>query len=186
MPRGGSRKGEHRGNAKARPEGATTPNGIMRAAVAAPARTPGKRGRPDVFTTPAIIEEDVFMSQVIHGVRSADDMTPKQVMLDNMHHFQNAAYQYEAMVKMMARQPDSEETRRAILAYEAEVERHRRIASDEAYKVAPFIHPRLAAIAVRGDLGHGDDIVQIMLDEIDKKNREHPIVIEHLPQKKTA
>jgi hypothetical protein len=178
MPRGGSKKGEHRGNAKAKVEG-TTPNAIMRKAVA-PQRPGAPKHRPD------LIEQDVFVSQVIHGIRSADDLTPKQVMLDNMHHFQNAAYQFEAMVRFMASQPDSEDTRKAIRNYEAEVERHRRIASDEAYKVAPFVHPRLAAIAVRGDGGHGDDIVQIMLDEIDAKNREHPMVIEHLPQKKSA
>lgn len=106
---------------------------------------------------------------------------------NRLHYFQNAAYQYEAMILHMLRAaPDSDDTRRAIRSYEMEVERNRRVASDEAYKVAPFIHPRLAAIAVRGDLGHGDDIVQLMLDEIDKKNREHPMVIEHLPQKKSA
>lgn len=177
MPRGGSKKGEHRGNAKRK----DTPNGVMKAAVTA-VRKPGA---PKPRRTQ--IEEDVFVSQVIHGIRSADDMTPKQVMLDNMHFFQNAAYQYDAMILHMLRDvPDSEDTRRAIRAYELEVERNRRIASDEAYKVAPFIHPRLAAIAVRGDLGHGDDIVQLMLDEIDKRNREHPMVIEHLPQKKSA
>jgi hypothetical protein len=178
MPRGGSKKGEHRGNAKPKPDG-VTPNAVLKRAVA-----PRRPGTPK--TPIHKVEEDVFISQVIHGIRDASDMTPKQVMLDNMHHFQNAAYQYEAMVIMMTRQPDSEETRRAIAVYEMEVERHRRIASDEAYKVAPFVHPRLAAIAVRGDTGHGDDIVQLMLDEIDAKNREHPMVIEHLPQKKTA
>lgn len=177
MPRGGSKKGEHRGNAKRK----DTPNAIMKTAVA-PARKPGAPKTPVNR-----IEEDVFVSQVIHGIRSADDLTPKQVMLDNMHFFQNAAYQYEAMILHALRgMPDSDDTRRAIRAYELEVERNRRIASDEAYKVAPFIHPRLAAIAVRGDLGHGDDIVQLMLDEIDKRNREHPMVIEHLPQKKSA
>lgn len=177
MPRGGSKKGEHRGNAKPRDD--TTPNAIMRKAVA-PRRPSAPKAQPSV------IEQDVFISQVIHGIRSADDMTPKQVMLDNMHNFQNAAYQYEAMVLSLARQPDSKELRDAIRTYEMEAERNRRIASDEAYKVAPFVHPRLAAIAVRSDTGHGDDIVQLMLDEIDKKNREHPMVIEHLPQKRSA
>lgn len=177
MPRGGSRKGEHRGNARKRED---TPNAIMKAAVAQVRKPTEPKPKRDK------IEEDIFVSQVIHGIRSADDLTPKQVMLDNMHHFQNAAYQYEAMVQHMLRAPDTDDARRAIRGYEMEVERNRRIASDEAYKVAPFIHPRLAAIAVRGDLGHGDDIVQLMLDEIDKRNREHPMVIEHLPQKKTA
>lgn len=178
MPRGGSKRGEHRGNARKRED---TPNAIMKMAVA-PARKPGTPKTPV-----SKIEEEVFVSQVIHGIRSADDLSPKQVMLDNMHFFQNAAYQYEAMVLHALRTlPDSDDTRRAIRAYELEVERNRRIASDEARNVAQYIHPRLAAIAVRGDLGHGDDIVQVMLDEIDKKNREHPMVIEHLPQKKTA
>lgn len=177
MPRGGSKKGEHRGNAKAKADG--TPNSIMKAAVA-----PKPRGRNAPRND--IVERDIFVAQVIHGIRSADDMSPKQVMLDNMHSFQNAAYQYEAMVLMAARAPDSEETRRAIRNYEMEAERNRRIASDEAYKVAPFIHPRLAAIAVQGDTGHGDDIVRMMLDEIDRRNREHPMVIEHYPQKKSA
>lgn len=183
MPRGGSKKGEHRGAAKRK----DTPNAIMRAAVARPPSASKVGRRPASDAPPTVVEEDVFISQVINGIRSADDLTPKQVMLDNMHFFQNAAYQYEAMILHHLRgHADSEDTRRAIHGYEMEVERNRRIASDEAYKVAPFIHPRLAAIAVRGDLGHGDDLVQIMLDEIDKKNREHPMVIEHLPQKKSA
>lgn len=184
MPRGGSKKGEHRGNAKARNE---TPNEIMKAAVAAPPRSAKKQGRPPgPAPTPRIVEEDVFISQVIHGIRDASDMTPKQVMLDNMHRFQNAAYQYAAMVEIAARQPDSEETRRAVRLYEAEEERNRRIASDEAYKVAPFIHPRLAAIAIKDGSDVGNDIVQLMMDEIDRKNREHPMVIEHIPQKRSA
>lgn len=182
MPRGGSKKGEHRGNAKRK----DTPNAIMRAAVAAPAAKRPNHRPPLTAAPPSVVEQDVFVSQVIHGIRSADDLTPKQVMLDNMHFFQNAAYEYEAMVRIAARQPDSEDVRRAVRAYELEGERNRRIASDEAYKVAPFIHPRLAAIAIKGDLGHGDDLVQIMLDEIDKRNREHPMVIEHQPQKRSA
>lgn len=177
MPRGGSKKGEHRGNAKARDD--TAPNAVMKKAVQP--RKPGER-KPNVVK----VEEDIFISQVIHGIRSADDMTPKQVMLENMHNFQNAAFQYEAMVLMLVRQPDSQELREVIRAYEAEAERNRRIASDEAYKVAPFMHARLAAIAFRDDTGHGADIVQMMFDEIDKKNREHPMVIEHQPQKRSA
>lgn len=178
MPRGGSKKGEHRGNAKAKVD-ATKPNAIMKAAVL---RKPSSPGAPP----PKEIEKDVFVAQVIHGIQSADDMTPKQVMLDNMHYFQNAAYQFEAMVLHTLRRPDNDEVRRTIRSFEQEVERNRRIASDEAYKVAPFIHPRLAAMAMVGEGDLGTDIVQKMLDEIDRRNREHPMVIEHIPTKKTA
>jgi hypothetical protein len=178
MPRGGSKKGEHRGNAKPKADG--SPNAIMKKAVAP--RRPGGPKSPPIRE----IEESVAVSQVIHGISSADDMTPKQVMLDNMHHFQNGAYLSAAMAIHAARtMPNTEETRRIISALEADEERLRRIASDEAYKVAPFIHPRLAAIAMRTD-SVGDDIVQLMLDTIDEKNREHPMVIEHIPQKRTA
>lgn len=178
MPRGGSKRGEHRGNAKRRDD--TTPKAIMKRAVA-----PKRPGAPK--TSPAMVEQDVFISQVIHGIQSADDLTPKQVMLDNMHYFQNGAYMTAAMVRYAAAtMPDGEETRRTIRGLEMEEERLRRIASDEGYKVAPFFHPRLAAVAIKGDLGHGDDLVQMMLDEIDRKNREHPMVIEHIPQKRSA
>jgi hypothetical protein len=183
MPRGGSKKGEHRGNAKRK----DTPNDIMKAAVAAKPRKPGKRGRPPgLSTAPAAIERDIFISQVIHGIRDARDMSAKEIMLDNMADAQNAAYEYEAMAKFMAGQPDSEATRRAIVAYQTEARTNRRIASDEAYKVAPYLHSRRSAIALVSDLGQGDDIVQMMFDEIDRRNREHPMVIEHVPQKKTA
>lgn len=176
MPRGGSKKGEHRGNAK--PKDPSTPHAIMQRAV--------KRPRKKTPCSASRVEGYIFGAQVVHGIRSADDMTPKQVMLDNMHNFQNAAYQYEAMVRHAAELPDSEDTRRMVRALEMEAERNRRIASDEAYKVAPFIHPRFAAIAIRGDDGTGEDIIQQLFDDIDKRNRENPMVIEHLPQKRTA
>jgi hypothetical protein len=172
MPRGGSKKGEHRGNAKVRDD---TPNAIMHNTIAKP--PPPKSQRRRTF------DQDILISQVIHGIRSADDLSPKQVMLENMHFFQNRAYEFEAQAIVKAREPDSAE---AVSALKQEVERNRRIASDEAYKVAPFIHPRLAAVAVHSDTGHGDDIVQIMLDAIDAKNREHPMVIEHVPGKKVG
>lgn len=180
MPRGGSKKGEHRGNAKPKAEG--TPNALMKAAVV---RKPGAPGQPRQRRVDHI-ETEIAVAQIIHGVRSADDMTPKDVMLDNMHRFQNAAYEYEAMARITARANDSEETRRAVRYYEVEEERNRRIASDEAYKVAPYIHSRRAAIAILDNAGHGDDIVQAMFDEIDRRNREHPKMVDITPQKKSA
>jgi hypothetical protein len=174
MPRGGSKRGEHRGNAKARDD---SPNNILHRMVTQPAppSSPRKRAKN--------VDEEIFISQVIHGVRSAEDLSPKQVMLENMHFFQNRAYEFEAQAIVKAREPDSAE---AVSALKQEVERNRRIASDEAYKVAPFIHARMAAVAVFSDGSHGDDIVQIMLDAIDAKNREHPMVIEHVPGKKAG
>lgn len=178
MPRGGSKKGEHRGNAKPRDDG--TPNGVIRAAIARPT-APGKRA-----VSVRVIEQDIMTAQVIHGVGSAYDLSMKQLMVDNAHYFQNAAYEYQAMSRYFAeRLPDTEENRRAIRLYEQENERNRRMASDEARNAAPYMHPRYSAVAMM-NMGDGEDIVQMMFDEIDKRNREHPLVIEHLPQKKTA
>lgn len=177
--RGGSKKGEHRGNAKPKPEG--TPNAVMRNAISKP-KKPGKQS-----TRLKIVEEDIMVAQVIHGIKSAEDMTMKQLMVDNAHYFQNAAYEYQAMAKFMAeRMPDTEENRRAIRSYELENERNRRMASDEARNAAPYMHHRLSAIAMHHEMGVGDDIVKQLFDVIDQRNREHPMVIEHFPQKKTA
>ena len=186
MPRGGSRKGERRGNAKAR-TGMETPNEVMRGAVKMvrkPAK-PGKTGPQGPFRH--TIEEDLLTSQIVHGRKSAYDMSPKEIMLDNMHHFQNGAYTSKAMAQYALKaMPEGDARTKFINALEADEERLRRLASDEAYKVAPFIHPRLAAIAVNGNQSTGDNIVKLMLEEIDRLNREHPMVIEHVPQKKTA
>jgi len=179
MGKGGSKKGEHRGNARKRDErDVTTPKAVMDRAVRPAA--PGSRP-----PTAPQVENDLLAAQIIHGIQSADDMSPKQVMLANMRHFQNAAFLTEAMLMHVARQPDTEETRTAARVYEQESERLRRIASDEAYKVAPFIHPRLAAIAAVGG-GEETDIVQAMFDEIDRRNREHPPMLDVTPQKREA
>lgn len=186
MPRGGSRKGEHRGNAKPR-DGVETPNEVMRAAVKM-IRKPAKPGQPGPQgPSRKSIDENVLIAQVVHGRRDARDMSPKEIMLDNMHFFQNAAYMSEAMIQYLLKAaPAGEQRSRDIKALEFDVERNRRIASDEAYKVAPFIHPRLAALAIAGGGDKGRNIVQLMLEEIDKRNRESPMVIEHIPKKRTA
>lgn len=186
MPRGGSKKGEHRGNAKSR-TGMETPNEVMRSVVRMAARPKTKgRGKGERSPFKTTIEEDILTSQVVHGRRSAHDMTPKEIMLDNMHHFQTAAYTSKAMAEFaMMSMPAGDERSRFISQMEAEEERMRRLASDEAYKVAPLIHARKMPTAANGE-SLGDSIVRTMLDEIDRLNREHPMVIEHIPQKRTA
>jgi FlaA1/EpsC-like NDP-sugar epimerase len=150
-------------------------------------RKPGKSGRK-VHTGPylATIEEDLMVSQVVHGRRSAHDMSPKEIMLDNMHKFQQTAYESEAFkLYALKSMPEGEERRRLVEKMELEEERLRRLASDEARNVAPYIHSRKIPTTGTGET-LGENIVRTMLDEIDRLNREHPMVIEHIPQKKTA
>lgn len=133
------------------------------------------------------VDLELMAQRAIEGPpRRAADMSPREIMLDNMHFFQQAAYDFEVMAIIASRQPPAEQTSRQIAFCESEVERNRRLASDEARNVAQYIHPRLAAVKIIDDPGAGVDIVQRMLDEVDRKNREHPMVIEHIPQKKTA
>lgn len=185
MPRGGSKKGEHRGNAKSR-AGLETPNEVMRGALRLVPR-PGKPRKQGMHGKPKhSIEEDILVSQVVHGRRSAQDMTPKEIVLDNMHRFQTAAYTSQAMVEYIQKtMPASGERSKLIAQLELDEERLRRIASDEAYKVMPYVHARKMPTASNGE-SLGDSIVRTMLDEIDRLNREHPMVIEHIPQKRTA
>lgn len=186
MPRGGSKKGEHRGNARKKD---SRSNRVMREAVRAadkPRKNPGRQGHPHRPET-STVELELLASRIIEGApRMAADMTPREIMLDNMHYFQQAAFDFEVMAKLAARQPPSEANTRAIAFAEEQVERNRRIASDEARNVAQYIHPRLAAVKIVDDPGAGVDIVQRMLDEVDQRNRDHPMVIEHMPEKKTA
>lgn len=185
MPRGGSKKGEHRGNAKPR-TGMETPNEVMRGALRLVPK-PGKPRKQGMHGKPKhSIEEDILVSQVVHGRKSARDMTPKEIILDNMHSFQTAAYTARAMQEWAQQaMPQGDERSKFIAQLELDEERLRRIASDEAYKVMPYVHARKMPTASSGE-SLGDSIVRTMLDEIDRLNREHPMVIEHIPQKRTA
>lgn len=185
MPRGGSKKGEHRGNAKSR-AGIETPNEVMRGAIRLVQKPKKERMPGQSKAYKHTIEEDILTSQAVHGRKSAHDMTPKEIILDNMHSFQTAAYTAKAMQAFLQEtMPKGDARSKLIAQLELDEERLRRIASDEAYKVMPYVHARKMPTASNGE-SLGDSIVRTMLDEIDRLNREHPMVIEHIPQKRTA
>lgn len=182
MPKGGSRKGIPRGNAKPnrgkirksriRRDAYDTPNALMRDAVK---RRDGLHG-----PMPAVTEHRIQIARLIHAP-SGDvrDMTPREVLLDNMHYSVQAAYDWQAELMKLAAEPQNEDTAKRITEVLFEVERYRMLASEDAYKVAPYIHPRLAAVAVGANAGiSAHDIVQALLDDIDARQRD-PRVIEH-------
>lgn len=177
MPRGGSKKGEHRGNAKRR-DTRETPNDIMHEALSTP---PGQRSR-----SPKVTERRLELARVISGPSGrVTDMTPKEVLLCNMHYFMQGAFDWQDQLMRLVEarveaegEDERKEAERAQMAAEAEIERFRRMASEDAFKVAPFIHPRLAAVAVGSGDQNPDDIVQALLDDIDARQRD-PRVIEH-------
>lgn len=181
MPRGGSKRGEHRGNAKPKPDrkptrkpAHETPNDVMRDAV-----TQKRGGQPGAHGAHArTIEKRIEISRVIIGVSGAvEDMTPKEIMLDNMHFFQRAAYDWQDMLMKAAAMPITDESTLLVARCEAEIERLRNLATEHAYKVAPLVHPRLAAIQVTpsGDR-NADDIVGALLDEVDQIERQMKVI----------
>lgn len=175
MPRGGSRKGEHRGNAKARPTHShETPNDVMREA-AQKARRRHRKGA-EAAKPPARVEERISIARLVHGpVDDIRDMTPKEVLLDNMHYAMQAAYdwqiaQVDASERLKA-DPNDEDAAGMLKRAEAEIEKFRRTASDDAYRVAPFIHPRLAAMSMTTDPRGPIDIINELLNDIDTRQR---------------
>ena len=176
----GSKKGEHRGNAKKRPPGHETPNQIMREAAGRK-----KSGKKHVHgPTVQTVEARIMVARVINGDDGrVRNMTPKEIMLDNMWTFMQGAKDYEEMWKIAASvQPPTPDSIKACELAEREIERLRLLAGNAAFQVMPVIHPRLSAIAVADNTGaNPDNIVQTLLDEIDKREREKPTQIEHLP-----
>lgn len=162
----GSKKGERRGNARKRIEG---PNDVMRDAVSRPG---ARRARPNV-------EERIAIARTLHGHSGeVRDMLPREVMLDNMHYSMQAAFDWQSWVMQAAAEPMTPEMARKIAQAEREIERYRGMASEDAFKLAPYIHPRLSAVAVQGSEGRAPDIIQALLDDIDQRQRD-PRVIEH-------
>lgn len=172
MPRG-SRRGEHRGNAKAKVQ-TEDANGVMREALS-PKRAPPQQ---QVART----ERRIIQAQRTIPMAPADvtQMTPREVLLDNMHFYMQGAFDWQGYLnKALSVEPMTEDAMQDVAAATVQIERFRRLASDDAYKVAPYIHPRLAAMVVGGNIGESTpDIVQALLDDIDARQRD-PRVIEH-------
>ena len=169
----GSRKGERRGNAKRRPD---SPNKIMREALRRPA-----------VNRPPSTERRIEVARVINRPSGkVEDMTPREVLLCNMHYYMQGAFDWQAYLMQLAGKPLTDETARDMATAEREAERFRALASEDAYKVAPFIHPRLAAVLANpGAGGNMHDIVRELLEDIDRRSREAK-VIEHAPQPASA
>lgn len=173
MPRGGSKKGEHRGNAKRRPE---TTHDVMRDALSVePAAHHMTRAR-----RLNALEHRIRVARKIYGPSGeVRDMTPREVMLNNMHYFIQGAFDWQDHLMKVVDQPVTLESAAEIERAQTQIERYRNLASEDAYKVAPYIHPRLAAVLTSSDSGqNAQSIVEALLDDIDARQRE-PKVIEH-------
>lgn len=93
----------------------------------------------------------------------AAGMSPLEVMLDNMRHFQQVAMDAEATLDGLTAEefsesvpPDAspEEQFKFLLATVKKTAGFRQLAQDAASQAAPYIHPKLSAMTHKGDPGH--------------------------------
>jgi hypothetical protein len=177
----GSKKGERRGNARKRPakppnwdKTHETPNEIMREAVSNP--------RPNVQMT---VERRIQISRMILGSSgAAEDVTPKEAMLQAMHHNLQACYDWIDLLGELAKLPPTPENTLAVERCEREIERLYDKVADLGFKVGGFVHPKLLATHSTVNTGANQaSILQELMEEIDQLERDAPIPIEHKPSK---
>lgn len=182
---GGSKKGEHRGNARKRP---AKPPGSPKPAWKRTHESPGEimreQARKPKETPTLVIERRIQVSRIINGVSGkAEDITPKEALLLGMQHNLQAFFDWRDMLIELARLEPSPENNLAVERAERECERLLDKVRDHARDAAPFIHPKLQATHVTGLTGvNQTNIIAELLTEIDELEREKPIPIEHKPK----
>jgi hypothetical protein len=182
---GGSKKGEHRGNARKRPASRPTnrthetPAEIMREATS-------KRGNARL--DPVVIERRIMVARIINPPSdNIDDMTPKDVLLAGMHHHMGAIRDMKLMLEAVAEQPVTEDTAAQCNALDAEIERGFDKAGEFAFKVAGYIHAKKQIIGTTEMTGQSQiAILQELFDEINELEATKPIPIEHKPPQRTG
>ena len=190
----GSKKGEHRGNARKRPDkpgsalsksgkqhrefirSHESPNEIMHEAA--------RRSTEHGHLVPAVVEHRIQISRVINGVSGrAEDVTPKEALLLGMHHNLQAFMDWRDMLVELAKLEPSVENDLAVERAERECERLLDKVRDHARDAAPFIHPKLSATHVTGMQGDNQRSIMVeLLEEINELERSVPIPIEHKPR----
>jgi hypothetical protein len=90
----------------------------------------------------------------------ATGMTPLDVMLDNMRHFQQVAIDAESTLEGLTAEEFSEQVSpdaspedqfKFLLAQVKKTAGFRQLAQDAASQAAPYIHPKLASVQHTGD-----------------------------------
>ena len=189
MIMGGSKKGEHRGNARKRPgkPGSIKPKPGWKRTHESPGeimREAASKVHP-YEPSPVVIERRITISRIISGESgAAEDTTPKEALLLGMHHNLQAFYDWRDMLLELAKLPATPENTLAVERCERECERLLDKVRDHARDAAPFIHPKLQATHVTGNLGANQaTIMHELLTDVDELERNTPIPIEHKPTK---
>jgi hypothetical protein len=191
----GSKKGEHRGGAKAgkvkRPYAHANLKGHS-------GGVPGRKAKPIVEIGKEVMqilasraetatkEQKLEQYFLITGKRSR---VPKEVMLCAMAFYEETAIEDVELMQAnieCAGRAKSKEARDAFLhaaeLFEARVRLNLTNAVDVAYKLAPYIHPRLSAIMTNpGTDGNQLNILQTLFKDLDEAGRPSRY-IDHDPE----
>lgn len=190
----GSRKGERRGGAKPghiRKSAKPAVLGVTAVVKRKPGRPPGAPNKPKPRVDPEVLrilnerrplverDKKLEMYFTIIGRR---ERLPKDVLLGAMKYFEECAIEYAEVLRAnleAAAKATGPEARAimaaAIGAAEAQVDKYVAMAADVAFKAAPFVHPRLAALMTNpgGDRSASTlfDMLMRDLDEAGKPAR---------------
>jgi len=191
----GSRKGERRGGAKpghirktAKPVVPDPAAAVKRKA----GRPPGARNKPKLSAidpeVALILNKRIAVStkerelEMYFTVTGRRERLPKEVLLSAMRYFEESAIEYSEVLRAnleaaaRAEGPDAQAVMAAAVASaESQVDKYVSMAADVAFKAAPFVHPRLAALMTNpgGDKSAGTLFEMLMrdLDEAGKPAR---------------
>lgn len=191
MP-GGSRKGERRGGAKPKPWAHANLKGkIGRKPVGAKPKPKVEIGKEVMAilasrAEPKTKEEKLEHYLIISGKRLR---LPKEVMLAAMNFYEETAIEDVELMQAnleCAAVADSPEAKAMFLEaaeqFEGRVRINLNLAVDVAYKVAPFIHPKLAAIITNpGSTDNPLNILGTLLRDLDEAGRPARY-LDHEPQ----
>lgn len=170
----GSKKGERRGGAKPRDPTAAIgrKSGI---------RFDPQKGVIAKHRRKMTQERERQMDYMIAG---NIDLMPRDAMLSAMRYYADRAKEEldlnRANMAIVAKTPaEAKELQAVVDAGEGRIGYYLDKTVDVAYKVAPYMHPRLAAIAVRGETSSVMSGLRALLDEIDEESRAEAKTIEH-------
>lgn len=189
MPRGGSKKGEHRGGAKPGRKGFQKGHKLARG------RPAGSTNKPKFDPNVAAIlnNDKISVAERERRIESYFMITgrrtrmPREVMLDAMRFFEEQAIDYheimEANMELAATAPTDEAKaiyEQHVTAAEAKLNQSLSMAVDVAYKAAPFCHPRLAAVVTNpaGDAKNPMNVLALLMQELDEAGKP-PRFIDH-------
>lgn len=176
----GSKKGERRGGARPGHIRKTPPRHSFGG------RKKGSKNKPKI--DPEVVrilnkrvpvaarERELEMYFTVTGRRTR---LPKDVMLSAMRYFEENAIEYSEVLRAnmdAEARADTPEARAvlgaAVAAAEGQVDKYLAMAVDVAYKAAPFMHPRLAALITNpGGDRNAADLLQLLMSDLDEAGK---------------